>query len=115
MPIESVAMYSSLRRHLTAMRAIAVVVALEAIRGRMLWLMVVFIGAGFAISQFTAQIAITESEQIAHGILAFCLRTASVFVVALFVFSSMLRDWSCFCSFTSLLQIKCNIYLSIFR
>jgi hypothetical protein len=81
-------------RLLTAVHAIASVVVLEALRGRMLWLMLILLGAGFAIAQFTAQIAITESDQIAHGVLAFWLRGVSVFVVALFVMSSMLRDWS---------------------
>ena len=78
----------------SAIRAIATVVLLEAVRGRMLWLMLALLLGGFALAQFTAQVAITESAQIARGALAFWLRTASVFVVALFVLSSMLRDWS---------------------
>ena len=72
----------------------AVVVVLEALRGRMLWLMVVLVLAGFALAQFAAAVAITETAQIATGTFAFCLRTGSVFVLALFVSGSMMRDWN---------------------
>jgi hypothetical protein len=78
----------------SAIRAIATVVLLEALRGRMLWLMLALLLGGFALAQYTAQIAITESAQIASGVFASWLRTTSVFVVALFVLGSMLRDWS---------------------
>jgi len=81
-------------QHGSAIRAIAAVVILEAVRGRMLWLMLALLLGGFALVQFTAQVAITESAQISSGAFAFWLRGASVFVVALFVLSSMLRDWS---------------------
>jgi hypothetical protein len=77
-----------------ALFAIATVVALEALRGRMLWLMVALLFTGFVLTQFTAQVAITESAQIANGAFAYWLRATSVFVVALFVLNSMLRDWN---------------------
>jgi hypothetical protein len=48
--------------------------------------------AGAALSQFAAQVAITESREIAHGLLGAWLRVAGVFVVALFVVTSMVRD-----------------------
>ena len=63
-----------------AIRAIATVVLLEALRGRMVWLMLALLLGGFALAQYTAQIAITESVQIASGVFASWLRTASVFV-----------------------------------
>lgn len=77
-----------------ALFAIARVVALEALRGRMLWLMVALLFTGFVLTQLAAQVAITESAQIANGVFAYWLRVTSVFVVALFVLNSMLRDWS---------------------
>lgn len=77
-----------------ALGAITRVVVLEAVRGRVPWLMLAVLLAGVALSQFAAQVAITESREIAHGLLGAWLRVATVFVVALFVITSMVRDFS---------------------
>lgn len=76
------------------MLAMAASVVLEALRGRLGWLMGLVLLAGVAISEFVAAISITESRDIAVMVLAAWLRLAMVFVVALFVVSSMLRDWN---------------------
>jgi hypothetical protein len=81
-------------RTLSAIRAIAAVVVLEALRGRIVWLMLALVLAGFALAQFTAAVTITESVAIAMGTFALWLRTAAVCVVALFVSASMMRDWN---------------------
>ncbi len=76
------------------MRAIATVVALEAVRGRVPWLVLAVLLSGFALAQFTAHVAITESAEVARGLLGAWLRVAAVVVVALFVAGSMAREWS---------------------
>lgn len=76
----------------SALAAITRVVVLEAVRGRVPWLMLAVLLAGAALSQFAAQVAITESREIANGLLGAWLRLAAVFVVALFVITSMVRD-----------------------
>jgi hypothetical protein len=76
----------------SALAAITRVVVLEAVRGRVPWLMLAVLLAGAALSQFAAQVAITESREIANGLLGAWLRVAAVFVIALFVITSMVRD-----------------------
>ena len=77
-----------------ALRAIAGVVGLEAVRGRMPWLMLAVLAVGVGIAEFTAEVAITESREIARGVLGAWLRVAVVFITALFVITSMTRDWT---------------------
>jgi len=72
--------------------AIVRVVVLEALRGRVAWLVALAIAVGFALAAFSSRIAITESREIAAAVLGAWLRLASVFVVALFVGTSVLRD-----------------------
>ena len=74
--------------------AIARVVVLESVRGRVPWLVAAVMLGGVALSALTAEVAITESREIARGLLGAWLRLASVFVVALFVSSSVVRDFN---------------------
>lgn len=76
----------------SALAAITRVVVLEAVRGRVPWLMLAVLLVGVMLSQFAAQVAITESREIANAVLGAWLRLAAVFVVALFVITSMVRD-----------------------
>lgn len=76
----------------SALVAITRVVVLEAVRGRVPALMLAVLLVGVALSQFAAQVAITESREIANAVLGAWLRLAAVFVVALFVITSMVRD-----------------------
>jgi hypothetical protein len=73
-------------------RAIAGVVALEAVRGRVPWLVAAVLLAGVGVAEFTSHVAITESREVARGLLGAWLRLCAVFVVALFVVTSMVRD-----------------------
>lgn len=79
---------------LPAARAIARVVLLEALRGRMAWLMLAVVIAGVVLAELVTQIALTDSREIARGVLGAWLRLACVFVTALFVATSMARDWN---------------------
>src|SRR5882762_4616448 len=62
---------------------------LEAVRNRLLWLAVVVVVIAFGLAQFLNQVAITESREIQTALLAAPLRVAAVFIVAVFVITSM--------------------------
>src|SRR6266704_3668801 len=67
---------------------------LEAVRNRLLWLAVVVVVIAFGLAQFLNQVAITESREIQTALLAAPLRFAAVFIVAVFVITSMVRELS---------------------
>ncbi len=67
---------------------------LEAVRNRLLWLAVVVVVIAFGLAQFLNQVAITESREIQTALLAASLRIATVFIVAVFVITSMVRESS---------------------
>lgn len=71
---------------------IAAYTFLEAIRNRLVWLVAVFIFAGFALAEFVGEVAITESVAFQSGFLGALLRVCAVFTVALFVITSMVRE-----------------------
>ncbi len=66
---------------------------LEATRNRLVWLVVGFVVIGFGLSQFVAEIAIAESASFQSSFLAAVLRFFAVFTIALFVISSMVREF----------------------
>ena len=66
---------------------------LEATRNRLLWLVVAFVVIGFGLSQFVSEIAITESATFQSSLLAAMLRFFAVFTIALFVITSMVREF----------------------
>ena len=65
---------------------------LEAVRNRLLWLAGAVIVIAFGLAQFLNQVAITESREIQTALLAAPLRMAAVFITAVFVITSMLRE-----------------------
>src|SRR5258708_5931913 len=67
---------------------------LEAVRNRLLWLAVMVVVIAFGLAQFLNQVAITESREIQTALLAAPLRVAAVFIVAVFVITSMVRELS---------------------
>ncbi len=67
---------------------------LEALRNRLLWLALILIVAGMGFTQFLQQVAITESNEIAAALLAALLRVGSVFMLASFVITSMVREFN---------------------
>lgn len=65
---------------------------LEAVRNRLLWLAAVVIVIAFGLAQFLNQVAITESREIQTALLAAPLRVAAVFIIAVFVITSSVRE-----------------------
>jgi len=66
---------------------------LEAARNRLVWLVVAFVVIGFGLSQFVSEVAITESVAFRSSFLAAMLRFFAVFTIALFVITSMVREF----------------------
>jgi hypothetical protein len=81
-------------RILPPVLAVARLVALEALRGRVGWLVAACMLAGVGVAAFGAEIAITESREVARAVLGAWLRITAVLVVVLFVATSIARDWS---------------------
>jgi ABC-type transport system involved in multi-copper enzyme maturation permease subunit len=67
---------------------------LEAVRNRLLWLTVVVVVIAFGLAQFLNQVAIAETREIQTALLAAPLRVAAVFILAVFVVTSMVREAS---------------------
>jgi ABC-type transport system involved in multi-copper enzyme maturation permease subunit len=67
---------------------------LEAVRNRLLWLTAVVVVIALGLAQFLNQVAITETRDIQTALLAAPLRVAAVFLVAVFVITSMVRESS---------------------
>ena len=59
-----------------------------------MWLAVVVVVIAFGLAQFLNQVAITESREIQTALLAAPLRVAAVFIVAVFVITSTVRELS---------------------
>lgn len=74
--------------------ALARATLLEAVRNRLLWLAVVVVVVALGLSQFLSQVAITETREIQAALLAAPLRVAAVFILAVFVITSMVRESS---------------------
>lgn len=68
--------------------------AMEALRTRYAWLVLVLASAGIAIAVFTGNLAITETSQTQAAITASILRFAAVLLLILFVTTSVHRDFS---------------------
>lgn len=73
--------------------AIAFYTFLEATRNRLLWLVVAALVIGFGLSQFVSEIAIAESATFQSSLLGAMLRFFAVFTIALFVITSMVREF----------------------
>jgi ABC-type transport system involved in multi-copper enzyme maturation permease subunit len=67
---------------------------LEALRNRLMWLVLATALIGIGISGFLNELAITESREIQVALLAALLRFAAVFLVATFVVTSMVREFN---------------------
>jgi Cu-processing system permease protein len=65
---------------------------LEAVRNRLLWLAFAVVAIAFGLTQFLGQVAIAETRDIQTALLAAPLRVAAVFIVAVFVITSMVRE-----------------------
>lgn len=67
---------------------------LEALRNRLLWLLLVMAAGAVALSGFLNELALTESRQLQAALLGALLRLAAVFLIATFVVTSMAREAS---------------------
>jgi ABC-type transport system involved in multi-copper enzyme maturation permease subunit len=65
---------------------------LEALRNRLLWLLLVMALGAVGISGFLNELALTESRQLQAALLGAVLRLAAVFLIATFVVTSMVRE-----------------------
>ena len=65
---------------------------LEAMRNRLIWLFLVLLLVGIMLAEFMGGIAITESHAIRTSLLAAILRIFTVFVISLYVITSMVRE-----------------------
>lgn len=65
---------------------------LEALRNRLLWLLVLIALAAVGLAGFLGDVALTESRQVQASLLAAGLRFAAVFLTVVFVVTSMLRE-----------------------
>lgn len=74
--------------------AVARYTVLEALRNRLLWLAAAFVLGGFVLVEFIGDVAITEVDQFQSGILGALLRICAVFIVSLFVATSMVREFN---------------------
>jgi ABC-type transport system involved in multi-copper enzyme maturation permease subunit len=75
-----------------AIVTIAAFTLLEAVRNRLLWLVVAFLVAGFGLTEFVGEVAITEAREFQSGFLAAFVRGFSVFMISLFVITSVVRE-----------------------
>ncbi len=66
----------------------------EARRNRLVWLALILVVSGLALTQFLQQVAITESNQIQTALLAALARAGAVFILAGFVVTSMVREFN---------------------
>ncbi len=71
---------------------IASFTVLEAVRSRLLWLILAVLFGALGLAEFIGSVAITEGLQIKSGLLGAFLRLFAVFVVSLLVTTSMVRE-----------------------
>ncbi len=72
--------------------AIAAYTFLEAVRNRLIWLVIAFMVVAFSLAEFLGEVAITETIQFQSAFLGASLRGFAVFMVSLFVITSMVRE-----------------------
>ena len=75
-----------------AILTIARYTLLEALRNRLLWLLLLMALGAVGVSGFLNELALTESRQLQAALLGAVLRLAAVFLIATFVVTSMLRE-----------------------
>lgn len=75
-------------------RTIAFYTCIEALRNRLIWLIVAVALIAIALSGFLDELAITESKDIQLALIAAFSRFAAVFLIATFVVTSMVREFN---------------------
>ena len=79
---------------LKQIRTIAYYTLLEALRNRLIWLVVAIALIGIGISGFLNALALTESREIQLALLASILRFSAIFILATFVVTSLVREFN---------------------
>ena len=77
-----------------ALAAIAGYTFLEATRNRLVWLVLVLVAGCLLLAAFVGSVAITETRQFQSGLAGASLRGCAVFTLALFVITSMVREFA---------------------
>ncbi|MCH9670290.1 MAG: ABC transporter permease [Gammaproteobacteria bacterium] len=72
---------------------IATYTFIEAVRNRMLWLVLALFVCAFTFAEFIASVAITESQAFSIALLSAFLRICMVLMIAFFVVSTVLREF----------------------
>lgn len=72
---------------------IAAYTLVEALRNRLLWLIVACIVASVLLVEFTGEVAITETAGFQSGFMGAVLRVCSVVLISLFVITSVIREF----------------------
>lgn len=72
--------------------SVARLTALEGVRARLPWLVVAIVVAALGLAQFLTQVSLLEAAEIRSTILAAGLRAAAVFIMVIFVTSSIARE-----------------------
>lgn len=75
-----------------AIFAITRLTLIEALRNRLVWLFLILLLIGLMLTEFLGGISVTESKMVKASLLGASLRIIAVFVVSLFVLSSMIRE-----------------------
>lgn len=65
---------------------------LEVTRNRFIWLIVVALGGALGVAEFLSDVALSETERFQSAVLGALLRASAVFLVALFVVTSLTRE-----------------------
>lgn len=73
---------------------IALYTLLEALRNRLLWMVLVIVAASGGLGLFLREIAITESAVIQASLIGALLRLVAVFVLVAFIITSMVREFN---------------------
>lgn len=89
---------------IAAARAFAKFTVREAVKNRIIWIAAVVAVSGFGLATFVSEVAITEGEDIQLTLLAATYRFAAVFVMMIFVISTVVREFNDKCM---------DIYLSL--
>lgn len=75
-------------------RTIAYYTLLEALRNRLIWLLLAIVVLGIGLTGFLKELAITESNQIQVALLAALLRFSAVFLLTTFIVTCMVREFN---------------------
>lgn len=75
-------------------KTIAFYTLIEALRNRLIWLFLAVALTGLSISGFLNSMAITESREIQAAFLAAFLRVGAIFLLAMFVITSLVREFN---------------------